>query len=486
MIQFECLQPNDEHFQLLFRWRQDPELLQFSHHNKPPTLFSFKKTFQGYLEAVLPPLFIVQDGIRVGFLRFDAIDPHTVMISIQVEKEARGKGIAKEALSAIQPWLQSRKIRRILAEIKDGNAASLKAFKAAGFQKIRGITYEKILLQADKKPVFIIAEAGSNWHTGERKIEGALRLIEAAKEAGADAIKFQVFRAESVYVKGAGAADYLKNEKNIFDLFIDLELPYEWIPELHRACEKTGIEFMASVFSMQDFAAVNPFVKRHKLASYEISYTTLLSAMAKGGKPLLLSTGASTIDDVSWAVESYFLEGGQDLTLLQCTAKYPSPLSAMNLQVITTLQKRFSLPVGLSDHSSEPILAPIAAVALGATVVEKHFTLDKKAKGPDHPFAVDAVELKKMVQMIRATEEVLGTGEKFILPEEEELFAFCRRGIQATRLIKKGEKLILDENVAILRAGKEKRGMHPKDFRQGAQAKRDIEPDEGVMEDDWQ
>ena len=167
--------------------------------------------------------------------------------------------------------------------------------------------------------VFIIAEAGSNWRVGSpgRDMKQAKQLIDAAAEAGADAVKFQTYRAETVYVPNAGMSDYLtKNgiRKSIIEIFRDLEMPYEMVPPLAAYCKKKGIEFMSSVFAEQDFNAVDPYVKRHKIASYEISHARLIERCARSKKPLILSTGAATLEDIDWAVRHFKKSGGRDLS----------------------------------------------------------------------------------------------------------------------------------------------------------------------------
>lgn len=341
-------------------------------------------------------------------------------------------------------------------------------------------------------PVFIIAEAGSNWRAGdpERDRAQAKALIDVAADAGADAVKFQTYRAASVYVANAGDSDYLAEagiRKSITDIFRDLEMPYEMIPELADYCAKKNIEFMSSPFSVDDARAIDPFVRRHKLASYEISHLRLIQALAETGKPLIASTGAATEDDIAWFLETFRAAGGRDVTLLQCTAKYPAPLSTLNLQVLTRLRERFGAPVGLSDHSKDPVIGPAGAVALGATVIEKHYTLDRTLPGPDHSFALEPGELKAMVRAIRDMEASLGSGHKVIQSEEEELRAFARRGLQATRAIRKGDALQEAVNIDILRPGKQKQGLHPRRLAdvQGKRATRDIPAGDGIQEGDF-
>lgn len=340
--------------------------------------------------------------------------------------------------------------------------------------------------------VFIIAEAGSNWRMGStpRDIAMAKALIECAAEAGADAVKFQTYRPESVYVANAGVSGYLEqsgDKRDISEIFADLAMPYEMIPILADYSSRCGVEFMSTPFSVDDFTAIDPYVRRHKIASYEISHPLLLQAAGASAKPLILSTGASTIQDITWADDQFRRSGGTDLTLMQCTAKYPAPPESLNLNVLRTLAEEFSAPVGLSDHSRHPLLAPVAAVALGAVAIEKHFTLHNKLPGPDQAFAITAEELKQMVQAIRTTEKMMGAGDKVIFAQEQELATFARRGLQATRDIAPGEILKQGVNFDILRPGNQKQGLHPRHLGQieGKPAARPIALGQGLTEGDW-
>ena len=340
--------------------------------------------------------------------------------------------------------------------------------------------------------VFIIAEAGSNWKAGSLKEDLAMAkaLVDAAAAAGADAVKFQTYRAETVYVPNAGTSDYLAASgirESISDIFKRLAMPYEMLPVLAAHCRKRKIEFMSSAFSEEDFRKVDPFVKRHKIASYEISHAPLIAVAARSKKPLILSTGAATLEDIDWAVRYFKRCGGRGLSLLQCTAKYPAPASALNLRAIPFLAARYGVPVGLSDHSRDPFLAPVAAAALGAALIEKHFTFDNGLPGPDHKFAITTDELAFLVKAVRACEAALGAGEKKVLPEEKELKLFAQRAVQAMRDIRKGEKLLADVNIGILRPGKQRQGMHPRFLKEaaGKKARRTIKRGEGVLRSDY-
>jgi len=345
----------------------------------------------------------------------------------------------------------------------------------------------------EKNKVFIIAEAGSNWKMGTQELDMkmAKALINSAVDAKADAIKFQTYKSQTVYVPNAGESNYLAEsgiKENITKIFDDLSMSYDMIPILSDYCKNKNIQFMSTPFSVEDAKAVDPFVQIHKIASYEISHSRLLEYVAKSGKPLILSTGAATYDDISWAVNYFWEKGGKDISLMQTTAKYPAPLHTLNLRVIPNLIKKFEVPVGLSDHSRDPIIGPIAAVALGATIIEKHFTLNNQLLGPDHFFALTPNELKIMVKAIRDCEISLGTGEKIIQVEEEELNKFAQRGIQAIKSIQKGEFFEEGVNIDILRPGNQKKGLHPKhlDEIMGKKATRCIDVGEGIHTDDYE
>jgi sialic acid synthase SpsE len=340
---------------------------------------------------------------------------------------------------------------------------------------------------------FIIAEAGSNWRCGTpaRDINMAKSLIDVALEAGADAVKFQTYKAKTVYVSNAGDSDYLSEagiKEPITEIFKDLSMPYEMIPKFAEYCQKQNIQFMSTPFSIADAKAIDPHVKMHKIASYEISHIRLIEFIAKTGKPVILSTGGATYEDIEWAINHFYRNGGKEISLMQCTAKYPAPLSTLNLKVIPELINRFNVPVGLSDHSRDHIIGPVGAVALGATIIEKHFTLHNKLPGPDHSFAITPDELKQMVKAIRQIEQASGSGKKEVQKEERELREYAQRSVQAIREIKKSDVLSEGKNIDVLRSGKQKQGLHPKDLAEieGKKATRDISLGDGIQKSDYE
>lgn len=342
----------------------------------------------------------------------------------------------------------------------------------------------------DSTHTFVIAEAGSNWKIGskEENLKMGENLIEIASNSGADAVKFQTFKSKTLYAPDAGQIQYLKNsreKKEINDLIDDLEMPNEMIKHLAEYCEKNNIIFMSSAFSVEDAKQVNKFTPIHKVASYEINHVKLLEYLSKTGKPILLSTGASTFEEIDFAINVLKNNNHDKIGLLQCTSKYPTPLDSLNLSVIPKMKTRYNLPIGLSDHSLDPLIGPLVAVGLGATIIEKHFTADKKLPGPDQSFALEPTELAKMISTIRNADKTKGDGEKIVLDIEKELQQFATRSVQAIENISKGD-ILQESNIDLLRPGNRKRGADARFFRDliGKKASKDIPIGDGVSLED--
>jgi sialic acid synthase SpsE/L-amino acid N-acyltransferase YncA len=489
-LSFEVCEAHPEHARLIMDWRNDPVTLSMSYHREPKVWESFWAEYRlVYLNESPQPVFLLDNGERVGFLRFRRTDHpqglsgKTIDISINLAPDRRGRGLGGAALAAASTYLLGHGIDTVCAEVRQENTASYRTFVRAGFVDL-GLVTKRVSDTHEicniyrlvneltpafwrSRPVYIVAEAGSNWRmgTGARDRAMAFALIDVAAEAGADAVKFQTYRPETVYVQNAGQSDYLSEagiKQDIREVFEDLAMPYELLAELAEHCSKRKIDFLSTGFSAADFAAIDPFVSIHKIASYEISHPDLLTLAGRSGKPLILSTGASGEEDIEWAVRTFRQAGGRDLCLMQCTADYPAPVSSLNLGTLPWLQARFAAATGLSDHSREPIAGPVAAVALGARAIEKHFTIDNRLPGPDHSFALLPHELKDMVRQVRLAEASLGDGLKRVLPEEQELANFARRGLQAICDIARGDILREGVNYAVLRPGKQALGVHPK------------------------
>jgi N-acetylneuraminate synthase len=331
-------------------------------------------------------------------------------------------------------------------------------------------------------PTFIIAEAGSN-HNGDFDL--ATDLIDAAADAGADAVKFQTFRAEDMYVEDSGEVEYLDDDRSIYEIIESMEMPYEWIPRLHEYCQQQGLYFMSTPFDERSAGELAEYVPAWKVASYTSSHHPFLRYLASTDKPVVMSTGAHELAEIRESVGVLEDAGVDGLALLQCVAAYPTPLSEINVRVVETLAEEFDVPAGLSDHTLDPVTAPAAAVALGASVVEKHVTLEKTMEGPDHEFALEPDELDRMVSAIRDTESALGSGDKRVLDVERELYEKARRAVHAATDIAAGETLT-EDNIAVLRPGEHERGMPPKFYDEiiDATAARDISKGDGIRWED--
>lgn len=328
-----------------------------------------------------------------------------------------------------------------------------------------------------KNKVFVIAEAGVN-HNGN--IEIAKKLINAAKNSDADAVKFQTFKAEKVMSKFAQMADYQKVNTGIdetqLEMIKKLELSYNDFVYLKEYCDKLDIEFMSTPFDYDSIDFLNELDVQHwKIPSGEITNLPYLIKIAKLHKPVILSTGMSTMEDIKAALSILRENGAGEITVLHCTTEYPAPFEDVNLNAMNTIMKMFNIPVGYSDHT-KGIEVSIAAVALGATIIEKHFTLDRNMEGPDHKASLEPHELKAMISAIRNVEASLGSGVKKPAPSEQKNMTIARKSIVANCKIKKGE-VFTENNITVKRPGN---GISPMKWFEviGQVAIRDFEEDE--------
>lgn len=292
-------------------------------------------------------------------------------------------------------------------------------------------------------PTFFIADIGANF---DGSLEKAKRLALAVKEAGADAVKFQSFLAERIVSGPSFATLKLKGvhgswKKPIEQVFREAEFPRPWHEKLFQYCKEIGVMFSSAPY---DFVAVDLLdglgVDFFKIGSGEITWHEMLRYIASKGKPVILATGDSTLAEVDEAVHVIEETGNRALVLLQCITNYPSRIESANLNVLKTYQAAFGTIVGYSDHTPGD-LVPLASVALGARVIEKHFTLSKRDAGPDHPHSMEPHEFHRMVERVRLLEKALGTGRKEVVTEEAETVIVQRRSLHAARDLKKGERL---------------------------------------------
>jgi N-acetylneuraminate synthase len=306
---------------------------------------------------------------------------------------------------------------------------------------------------------FIIAEAGVN-HNGSIQI--ARKLIDQAKNAGADAVKFQTFKTEKLVTQKAHKAEYQKRTtaatESQFDMIKRLELSENDHVELMSYCKEKKIEFLSSPFDLDSADLLFRLgVQRFKIPSGEITNPAYLEEIARKGKPLILSTGMSSLAEVAEALDVIFSVGNHQVCLLHCVTEYPAPFNEINLRAMQTMKAAFQVPVGYSDHTPG-IEIPLAAVALGAEVIEKHFTLDRGMEGPDHKASLEPGELAMMIQAIRHVEQALGNGFKNPAPCELKNIAIARKSVVAARPIRKGEALSSD-SITVKRPGN---GIPPK------------------------
>lgn len=326
----------------------------------------------------------------------------------------------------------------------------------------------------DGAPVYIIAEAGSNH---DRDLGQARRLIEVAAEAGADAVKFQTFSADRIVAETTTRAKYLDGilpaGKTMSELFREIELPYEWHTELKTYAEGCGLDFLSTPFDHEAVELLDGLgVRAFKVATYELWHLPLIRDIASRGKPIICSTGMANIGEVQAAVDAVRSTGNEQLILLHCVVNYPPPFGELNLRAIETMRRAFGVPVGWSDHTPG-WTAPVVATALGAAMIEKHFTTDRTRPGPDHRFALEPAELSSMVRAIRDAQDALGDGIKRMAPAEADLYVTARRSLFAARAIEAGTVLGAAD-IAILRPGT---GLEVRDLEHlvGRTARRRIE-----------
>jgi sialic acid synthase SpsE len=327
------------------------------------------------------------------------------------------------------------------------------------------------------RPCYVVAEAGANH---DRDLDTARRLIDVAAEAGADAVKFQTYSGRTLYSTKTPRFDYLGDlgAKPPHELLEEIALPRDWQPLLAAHAEQAGIEFLSSPFDREAVDELDALgVAAFKIASFELVDLGLIEYAAAKQRPLILSTGMATFGEIEDALAAAWGAGAPGVCLLQCASLYPAPPEVMNLRAIPTMQAAFGVPVGLSDHTLGTHVAP-AAVALGAHLVEKHFTLDRTRRGPDHPFAIEPNELKELVARIRDVESALGDGMKRgpSCAEQAEMYMKARRSVVAACAIPVGT-VITRRMLTVKRPG---HGIKPKflDAIVGRVARCDIDDDD--------
>ncbi len=328
--------------------------------------------------------------------------------------------------------------------------------------------------------IFIIAEAGVN-HNGD--IDIAKKMIDAASEAGVDAVKFQTFKAEKIVSMNAPKAEYqIENSNNTesqFQMLKKLEIDKRTHIELMKYCKEKNVMFLSTPFDIDSIhMLVELGIGIIKIPSGEITNLPYLREVARQKKKVILSTGMSNMQEVKDAVQVLKQYGAEDITVLHCNTQYPTPMEDVNLRAMIHMKHELNLEVGYSDHT-QGVEVPVAAVAMGAAVIEKHFTLDKTMEGPDHKASLEPNELKEMVKAIRNIEKALGNGEKNKTESEVDNVVIVRKSIVAACKIEKGE-LFTEKNLTVKRPGN---GISPMKWDEmiGKVADKTYEADEMIM-----
>ena len=324
----------------------------------------------------------------------------------------------------------------------------------------------------EDSPVFIIAELSAN-HNGS--VETAIETIRAAKRAGADAIKLQTYTADTMTIDCDKDDFIIKGTiwegQNLYDLYQQAYTPWEWHEELFQVAEEEGLECFSSPF---DKSAVNFLenlnVPAYKIASFEITDIPLIEYVASKGKPVILSTGIATSEDIELALDACGRMGNHNIALLKCTSSYPAPIEEVNMAMIPDFKERFNVIPGLSDHTLGSTV-PIVATTLGARIIEKHFILDRSIGGPDASFSMNEEEFTQMVKAVREAEKAVGQVSYELTEKQIKGRAFSR-SLYVVKDIKKGE-IITEQNVRSIRPGY---GSHPKLMKEvlGSRAKTDM------------
>jgi pseudaminic acid synthase len=323
------------------------------------------------------------------------------------------------------------------------------------------------------QPVYVIAEVSANHH---QKFDEAVKLVHAAKVAGCDAVKLQTYTPDTMTIACSRPEFRIEGTiwegRNLHELYGEAYTPWEWQPRLQRVANDLGLDLFSTPFDATavDFLeAMN--VPAHKVASFELVDIPLIQKLARTGKPLIMSTGMATVEEIEEAMQAASDAGATQIALLKCTSSYPAPAEEMNLRTIPELAQRFGVPAGLSDHTMG-IAVPVAAMALGACIIEKHLTLSRSEPGPDSAFSLEPHEFRAMVDAVRVAEKALGEVH-FGCSAKEASSRVFRRSLFVVRDVKRGD-LFTAENVRSIRPG---HGLHTRHLPEvlGRHAARDIE-----------
>ena len=455
---------DESFFEVFYKIKSEDKNIYWSGHDQKPDYLKLHQWFLDQLVQGNREIFkVVFNSQDVGYIYLDKKDINTYEISYAISEDFEKKGIISRAINEIINYLRLKnKPIRIVANVADINIGSIKVLLNNGFEKT-GKNYKQFFKKLNKEVVmeeyeypiynvFIIAEAGVN-HNGDIRL--AKKLIDIAVDAKCDAVKFQTWNTELLVTKNVRQANYqaentLKVETQ-FDMLKRLELSYDDFKELKSYCDAKGIMFLSTPDEEASALFLQELQDTFKIGSGELTNIPFLRFVGGFKKKIFLSTGMGTLGEIEVAIDTLISAGThkKNITVLHATTQYPTLMQDANLSAMKTIKAAFDVAVGYSDHTLG-IEVPVAAVAMGATVVEKHFTIDKNMQGPDHKASLNPDELKKMVISIRNIELALGDGIKRPTLGEEENKKMVRKVLVAKRKIKKGE-LFSEYNLTVKR-----------------------------------
>jgi pseudaminic acid synthase len=443
-----------------FNLSNDPVVRQSSFSSDPILFHKHEKWFNEILDNKSVLFFVIYDGdALVSQIRYKKTTDRSCEISISITDKYRGKHVASQCLSlSVHELKKEWDCNSIIAEVKEENSASNNFFLKNDFYLVKKYlkngnsvcVYERYI---SNNKTIIIAELSANHG---QKLSIALETIKAAKEAGADAVKIQTYTPDTITIDCDNEYFQIKqgtlwDGTILYDLYKSAYTPWEWHKQLFDYANEIGIPIFSTPFdnTAVDFLEQlnNPI---YKIASFELNDIPLIEYAASKGKPMILSTGVANIGEIQDAVNACHRKGNYDITLLKCTSSYPAPVEAANLLTIPNMAETFGVKVGLSDHTMGSVV-PVAAVALGAIVIEKHFIIDRDIGGPDASFSMIPSEFKELVSKIRIVEKALGKIE-YNLDEKSQANTHFKRSLFITEDIKAGE-IFTKNNIRSIRPG---------------------------------
>lgn len=456
-----------EYFDFFYSLKSEKENIYWAGHNQAPNYETLKEWFKSQISSDKRIIFNISiDYKSVGYLYFDIdSDNKKIEFSYAISSKYAGKGFGSASVKEAIIYAKKRFFNyNIIAYVAEENIGSHKILERNLFSKT-GNTYNQLLKAPNKEvkmfeyqykinSVFIIAEAGVN-HNGD--INLAKKLIDKAAEAGVDAVKFQTWKTELLVTKEAKQAAYqisnTKKEESQFEMLKRLELSYNEFSELKNYCDSKKILFLSTPDEIESANFLIELQDIFKIGSGELTNKPFLKHIGSLKKQIILSTGMGHLEEIEDALNVLIKAGTQkeDITVLHANTQYPTPMEDVNLKAMLTIGKELGVKIGYSDHTLG-IEVPIAAVAMGAKVIEKHFTLDKTMKGPDHKASLDPIELTEMVKAIRNIELALGNSKKEPSKSESGNMEIVRKSIVASSSIKKGE-IFTEKNLAAMRPG---------------------------------